>query len=67
MKQITQWFPIEVKPIRKGWYHIRWKEDESESEFNWWWDGVNFSCSKNNNSWKVTNDVMEWRGLKDHE
>lgn len=37
--EMTDWYPnAEVKPVREGWYHIKW-EHGGESDFNWWWSG----------------------------
>lgn len=36
---LTDWYPnAEVKPVREGWYHIKW-EYGVESMFNWYWTG----------------------------
>ena len=55
----SEWFPISIKPVHKGWYHVEWEED-GISGFNWWWDGKQFL---DNYMRPVICRIVAWRGM----
>ena len=65
---LTDWFPPHIKPVRVGRYHTgcgscdpRYNE-ESESPYNWWWDGEGWRAFPN---YPQQNEFQDrwWRGI----
>ena len=67
--KMTDWFPPDVKPVHKGWYHTsrggKSPENESdESMFNWYWDGEKWGAVYDNHEAFIS-EVQNrwWRGI----
>ncbi len=73
--KVTQWFPPDVKPAYKGWYHTSafgvdpTSHRELESAYNWYWNGSKwvYPLPKENpfHSKVLTAAVQQryWRGI----
>ena len=72
--KLTQWFHSTVKPVHIGWYHTSVanldpvKHKGSESHFNWWWDGAQWTFpyilgGEKNQIGIATVQKRYWRGI----
>lgn len=62
-KDLTPFFPHDVKPMRAGWYHRDWGFASASCD---WFDGNNWfnGGSFNDKSNEKSNFKLKWRGLR---
>jgi hypothetical protein len=62
-RELTDWFPAEVKPVHVGWYHTLQKGNSVESSWNWWWSGEAWFFEPDFDRCIYQDRI--WRGLKE--
>lgn len=62
--QLTDWFPPEVTPKRRGWYERDWGHDSMCMDYDYW-DGRqwHYGCGKNRRTAGIAMNNRRWRGL----
>lgn len=61
--KLTDWYPGEIKPVRKGWYeHLYpWTPEDIDK---YWWDGGNWMHKPN--GLIAADQTRPWRGLAEN-
>ena len=70
MMKLTEWYPADIKPVRKGVYNVLDYDNENSSWYSYW-DGVKFNyySYKVDRAFKYRFDVgcgsktVKWRGI----
>lgn len=61
-KQLTDWYPAEVKPVRKGWYERNWHFSFASLD---WFDGMDWHNGIGDGDFDPdpSSAHIKWRGL----
>lgn len=61
-RELTEFFPADVKPIRMGFYEVRLSTPKGKTRCFMDWDGNNWRDYRHENL-PIEKNVLEWRGL----
>lgn len=70
-REVTEWFPAEVKPVHVGVYHVRYQSSLPGGGHSYWaaWDGKSWTPAVDEIELVEPAEIggiqeKEWRGLK---
>jgi len=43
MTNLTEWYPIDIKPVRKGVYNVSCRSEDQTGRWYSYWNGSNFN------------------------
>jgi hypothetical protein len=61
-RELTEFFPADINPIRKGFYEVRMLGPKGKIKCFMDWDGRNWKNYRHDNT-PIEKNVLEWRGL----